>query len=436
MPEDIRTDGGAVFIPVETYELKVTINTLDYTGDLIMARLRSSLSTGYQVVDLEFSIDPNDVIVEDLYGGANIKMAISLLREDGIEGERIDLDLMMLKGDFILNEKTIQSSEHQKDRGHFSVRAIVRPAYKILNTMVNDVFIGTQLFSVVQTLGMSVGATAVKYDTDGQNTSSIDQVIIPPTTFYKIIKEYDRGNPEKFDGFLDQRFGLFNGTAGVFCQFDKNVYIKNLTTRMSKSPAFVVYQLAIDSNQTTVERIMDDVAKGDTFYTYDAVTTDYSGNAKYASLASNFHHIVKPKDTLFWMIDQTLDDVAKSHSVVYQNPNIDKDKQIERTRYYNEDTGYEKEEGLFNARFGRQLADLSTVSLNIERNLPIFKLLQVGDCVEYKPQTLEYADLSGKYILWSSDIQFSRPNVWETTATINLIRTNKKSGITRKPQYR
>ena len=65
MPEDIRTDGGAVFIPVETYELKVTINTLDYTGDLIMARLRSSLSTGYQVVDLEFSIDPNDVIVEE-----------------------------------------------------------------------------------------------------------------------------------------------------------------------------------------------------------------------------------------------------------------------------------------------------------------------------------------------------------------------------------
>ena len=181
---------------------------------------------------------------------------------------------------------------------------------------------------------------------------------------------------------------------------------------------------------------MDDVSGGDTFYTYDTITTDYSGNAKYASLASDFHHVVKPKDTLFVNINQTLDDIAKKYSVVYQNPNIDKDSQISRTRYYNEDTGYETEETLFNSRFGRQIADLSTVSLNIERNLPIHKLLDVGDCVEYKPQMIEYADLSGKYILWSSDIVFTRPSVWTSTATINLIRTNKKTGITRKPNYR
>ena len=435
MPEELN-QGGATFIPLETYELKVTIKDLDYSSDLITARLRSSLSTGYQVVDLGFSIDPNDIIVEDLYGGAPIKLSIVLLREQGIQGERIDLELMLLKGDFQLNEKMMQSTGSQSDRGYFFIRTIVRPSYQVLNTLVNDVFIGSNLSSIINTLGSSVGAKAVKYDSEGQNTSSIDQVLIPPTTFYKIIKEYDRGNAEHFDGFLDQRFGLFDGVAGVFCQHDKTVYIKNLTARMSKSPAFVIYQLAIDSNAQVTEKIMDDASKGDTFYTYDAVTTDYSGNAKYASLASNFHHIVKPKDTLFHTIDQTLDDVAKSHSVVYQNPQIDKDGKINRTRYYNEDTGNEREEGIFNARFGRQLADLSTVSLNIERNLPIAKLLEVGDCAEFKLQTIEYSDLSGKYILWSSDINFRRPNVWYTTATINLIRTNKKSGITRKPNYR
>ena len=205
---------------------------------------------------------------------------------------------------------------------------------------------------------------------------------------------------------------------------------------MSKSPAFTVHHIAIDANTNVVEKIMDDCAGGDTFYTYDSVTTDYSGNAKYASLASDFHHIVKPKDTLFWQIDQTLDGVAKNHSVVYQNPNIDKDSQIARTRYYNEDTGYEKEDVLFNARFGRQLADLSTITLNLERNLPIHNLLEVGDCVEYKPQMLEYSDLSGKYILWSSDIIFTKPSIWTSVATINMVRTNKKSGITRKPNYR
>ena len=436
MPEQLGgSEQGATFIPLETYEIKATIGDLDYTGDLITARLRSSLSTGYQVMDLTFSIDPNDVIVEDLYGGAPIKISISLLREKGIEGERIDLELLLLKGDFQLNEKTLQSTGKEKDRGYFTIRGVVRPAYKILNTFVNAVFLGSSLSAIVHSLGGYVGAT-VKYDTVGQNKSSLDQVIIPPTTFYKIIKEYDRGNPEYFDGYLDQRFGLFNGTAAVFCQFDKTVYIKNLTARMSKSPAFTVHHIAIDANTNVVEKIMDDCAGGDTFYTYDSVTTDYSGNAKYASLASDFHHIVKPKDTLFWQIDQTLDGVAKNHSVVYQNPNIDKDSQIARTRYYNEDTGYEKEDVLFNARFGRQLADLSTITLNLERNLPIHNLLEVGDCVEYKPQMLEYSDLSGKYILWSSDIIFTKPSIWTSVATINMVRTNKKSGITRKPNYR
>ena len=150
MPEQLGgSEQGATFIPLETYEIKATIGDLDYTGDLITARLRSSLSTGYQVMDLTFSIDPNDVIVEDLYGGAPIKISIALLREKGIEGERIDLELLLLKGDFQLNEKTLQSTGKEKDRGYFTIRGVVRPAYKILNTFVNAVFLGSSLSAIV-----------------------------------------------------------------------------------------------------------------------------------------------------------------------------------------------------------------------------------------------------------------------------------------------
>jgi len=41
---------------------------------------------------------------------------------------------------------------------------------------------------------------------------------------------------------------------------------------------------------------------------------------------------------------------------------------------------------------------------------------------------IEYIDFEGKYILWSSIVRFAKSGPsWESTATINLSRTNKKN---------
>ena len=82
----------------------------------------------------------------------------------------------------------------------------------------------------------------------------------------------------------------------------------------------------------------------------------------------------------------------------------------------------------------RRLADLSTLTIDLERNLPVLSLIEVGECVKFKPKTIEYADLEGKYILWSTDIWFRRDNNWQTTAQVKLIRTNKRAGDTIKPK--
>jgi len=435
MPEELKPpEQGGTFIPVETYQIRVVIGSLDYTSDLFSATLKSSLSTGYQIMDLVFSIDPNDIIVEQIYGGQEIKVAIMLLRENAEIGPRIDLDLMMIKMDFQLNEKETQSTTKQKDRGYLFVRTVVRPAYTVLSSLVNDVFLETTLNSIISQLALSTGAK-IEYDIDGQNTTKIDQVCIPPTTLYKIIKEYDRNNPEVFDGFLDQRFGLFDGVPAVFCQYDKTIQIKNLTSRMNQEPTAVVYQLAIDTERKRFEDILGQTTDGRTFYTYATVQTDYSGNAKFASLATDINHIVKPKNALSQTINQNLEEVAQKYGLIYQNQNIFKDVGVDRKKYYNEDTGYETESTIFNSRFSRQVADLATISIQLERNLPIHNLLQVGDCIDFRPLIVEYMDLAGKYILWSTNITFTRPNIWTSVATINLVRTNKVSGQTIKPGF-
>ena len=425
MPEEQR-----VFTPDRSYDIQVKIKNLDYSNDLTSVIFASSLSTAYQVVTLTMLIDPNDVVTEDLFGGEPIKLNITLFREQQYPGPRIDVELMYVSSSFQLTEKSEMTTTMQKDRTILTVVTVARQPFTIMNSLVNKVFIGTNLSSVVSSLASDVSAT-VEFDTDGQNTESIDQLCIPPTTFYKIIKEHTRNDPDVFDGYLDQRFGLFDGVPGVFCQYDNTVYIKNLTAKLKKAQTFTVYELASMRDQKEMDRIMDECLSGNVFYTYDTIQTNYSGNAKFASLATSLKHIVRPNDLLTATLSQELEDVAESYSLHYQAKSISSplyiDSAVTRTRYYNEDTGFNLDATPFNSRFGRTVADLSTVSINVEKNLPVLNLLNVGECVKFKPKTLEYADFEGKYILWSSIINFIRPATWETTATINLVRTNKKN---------
>ena len=419
-----------VFTPNKTYDLQVKVKDLDYTNDMISVVFSSSLSTAYQVVTLTFNIDPNEVIVEDLFGKDPIKLNITLLREQQYPGPRIDIELMYISSSFQLTQKDEMSTQFQKDRTILTIITVVRQAYTIMNTLVNRVFIGTDLSSIISSLASDVGTT-IDYATDGQNTEAIDQVCIPPTTLYKVIKEHTRNDPDVFDGYLDQRFGLFDGVPGVFCQYDGKVYVKNLTANLKKSQTFTVYELAHTKDQKMLERIMDEAMDGKTFYTYDTIETDYAGNAKFAKLGTSLKHLVRPSDTLTATISQELETVAKDYSLLFQGqtsaPRLYIDSAVNRTRYYNEDSGFNEIETIFNSRYARTIADLSTISINLERNLPVLSLIEVGECVKFKPMTIEYSDFEGKYILWSSQINFVRPGDWETTATINLVRTNKKN---------
>lgn len=422
------TEKETFFTPNKMYEIKVKIKELDYTNDVTHVVLASSLSTAYQVIDITFFLDPSDVIIEEVFGGEPIKLSITLLREQNYPGPRIDIELMYLSSDFTLIQKNTSAGVAQKDRVAFTVSTIVRKSYKTMMTLVNDVFIGKSLKDIINSLANNVGAK-LKYDSEGQNITVIDQVCIPPTTFYKIIKEYNRTDNDIFDGFLDQRFGLFSGVPGVFCQHDNVVYIKNLTNKLNKDQAFTVHQLSGDESSKKLDDIFNQSLDGNVFYTYSLIETDYVGNAKFADLASDINHIVKPKDRLAAIVPQTLTGIARNYSLLYstKNKKLFIDPSIERQRFYNQDTGYETESTQFESLFGRQLSDISSLSLQLHRNLPVLNLIDVGECVKFKPATIEYVDFSGKYILWSSEIEFQKEGpTWATTANINLIRTNKK----------
>lgn len=420
MPEKER-----IYSSTRGYDLQLKIKDLDYSADLTGVTIVSSLSTAYQIIVLNLLLDTNDIILEDIFGKDPLKLSVKLMAQDEIPHDSIDFELLYISSEFKASTKTQLSEGYQKDRTPISISTICRTPFKIMNTLVNEVYINKTIREIIEDLAKKIG-TEITYDTDGENTEIINQVCIPPTTFYKIIKEYNQNSLDIFDGYLDQRFGLFNGAPGIFCQYDGKIYIKNLTKKLDKSQTFTIYQLSENGdNQEIIDKSLD----GENFYTYDSINTNFSGNTKFIILAPLLKHIVKPKDTLSFIIDQSLSNVIENYSCVYENKNVEVDSDIStstRIRYYNEDTGNEKIETQFNSRIGRSVSDLATISINIEKNLPILNLMNVGECVKFNSGILEYVDFTGKYILWSSEINFNKEGEWQCTCGVNLIRTNRK----------
>jgi len=440
MPESVqlhqeKNDASAIF--QKTYQIKVTIKDKSYTNDLVGLNIISTLASAYQMISISLFLDPFDVIIESLFGGETIKVQVSLLRELGIPDKTFNLELIYISSNFIFGQKDqgagVQENQPSRERTVININAVLKDSYKTMTTLVNDVFIGKTLREIITSLASKAGAK-LEYDSSGENSSVIDQVCIPPTTFYKAIKEGSVGNEDVFNGYLDQRFGLFDGVAGVFCNYDNTVYIKNLTDRVKKGQLLTIYQLASmreEEKNSYFEDIANEVDEGKAYYTYDNIQTDYFANTKFGTMASDITHIVKPADKLYSFIEKKLEDVAKKYGLVYTSkgnpPDLFINPIVSRKRYISEDTGNELNETIFNARLSKSLCDLSSISFNIERNIDIIEAFKVGDCVKFKPLSVAYQDFEGKYILFRSEINLDRRNGWMATGNLTLIRTNKKS---------
>jgi hypothetical protein len=96
MPEKKR-----VFTPSRSYDIQLKIKDLDYTNDLQQVRFVSSIAGAYQIVTLDISLDPNDIILENIFGKEPLNLQIKMIGR-GIEiipSEHLNIELMYLDSD-------------------------------------------------------------------------------------------------------------------------------------------------------------------------------------------------------------------------------------------------------------------------------------------------------------------------------------------------
>ena len=384
------------------------------------------METPYRTYILDFFLDPDDMIIEKIYGQEPIQIQIkSFGTSENIPHEIIQTNLMALGSKYDLLLKDQQPQIPDKIRSATRIRAVPIEAYSAMTSFVNGVYLETTLRNIVTDLVDQAGAK-LEFDTTNENTTPYDQIIVPPSSLYKALK------------YLNRTFGFFNGLAGIYsssikierksnsavlAKIQPRIHIKNLT----KSKEFgkvVVTQLASDSK----EEDLLDVFDGKTFYTYNPVETEFTANTAFSLYGNKMVHVVKPRNELFRAIEVNTTDFANEYGIITKKDQLffSKQGQEKRVSYFKDHTGYDDEETFIRAIYSKYFSQMSLLKVHLEKWLILENLMNIGTGVKFNSQITDVRDLTGKYVLKFSLIHFLRASRdWECGVTMHLIRTNR-----------
>jgi len=395
----------------KNYEVELLINNKDYSSNIRMVRIISSLRTAYPSIQLFVDIEPDELILESLHGQHPIKLTIYLLEQEGQSKESIEFEIVTLTSNNDLPLLSNDATRKQFERTELIITGVCKKSFEVITTNVNEVFHKKEILTIANELANKAKATNTNFDNQKRNTQIIDQVVIPPMSLYKSLQ------------YLNEMFGFYQGTPSIYCQYDGTLYIRNLTYRLTSSnPLFTLYHLHDLNDQEILKKSND----GKHFYSLSPIKTRYTGNSRTAVIANELKHIVKPSDDLYKIINNNIKDFARKYSLVYNKDELFIHSSLQnRKRYYIDHTGYEDDLSWIASTLGRNLSNLFFISSTLSNNLPVINFINVGETIVFEPQTTEYVSLSGNYILFSSEVILSRLNDWYAEATINLIRTNK-----------
>ena len=407
-------DKSRYWSPSRTYEFELKIGKRDLTPDLMNVTILTSIDLPYQTFILDLFIDPNDFILEEIYGQKPLLLKSKLFATSpSIPLEQIDFELMYLTSNLPIEASMISPQNSVKDRHAITITCVSRKAYTTMNTLTNSVYHGKKISEIINNLATKVGAT-LKYDSRGANNTILDQVLIPPSSLYKNLR------------YLNRTFGLYNGMAGIYCSHDNVLNIKNLTNRIRNTNEFIIYQLPLNVDNSEIIQSCND---GKRFYTIQDIQTQYKGNSAFAYLSPTMKHIVKPSDRLFHSIDVKLEDLTKESGLISKGNKLFFDAQAlsdkKRISVHKDHVGYELTDHFIKSKYSRSLSSITEITIQLEASLRILYLMDVGSSIKVDTRIQSTLDFTGNYILRASHIHFVRSKEWGSAAELFLMRTNR-----------
>lgn len=402
--------------PDVTYDFDLRIDDKDYSNDLVGVRIRSSTNTPYQNISLDLFLDATDLITEEIYGQTPIKLVIRLMAQVAwSQTPQIEFDLLFLNISSDFTPQRAHDSNDQKERVAVRFETISRPSYTTMTTQVNGLYFGKKPHEIINDV-LSKTDAEIEYDTNGRSSLPIDQFLIPPSTLYRTIH------------YLDRTYGIFNGVLGFHCSFDNIIKVQNLTKKMSDSQVLTLHQLATNTDQSKILQETDPTK----FYTKVPVEAFNRANSVFSVLAPTNRYVVKPKNQLYKTISINTKDQAINYGLISKNVSGTADifydeqaiKEDKRIAYHTNQTGYDLDTTFINSNLTQSLQDLTQLRVQVQNNLAILNLMEVGQGVNFLTEITSYNSLNGFYILKASEIGWARSKTWEASADMHLMRSN------------
>jgi hypothetical protein len=396
-----------------TFNFILKINGKEYSNEVQNIRIVSNLQNCWPVFSINLFIPVSDILLENLHGQDDVELQMRSLAFDGTSLEDINFKLMILvnPSSAELSVEGQMIGDKQTDRTNLTLILVVKDAYKTMTKMVNGIYSNKKIKEVVTDLVNKAGNTKLVYDSNGENTDPINQVCVYPVTLYKALL------------YLDKNFGSHNGCPAIYCRYNNELHVINLSDRIKKAAKIIITHLSNSKDNT------DDIKKSNdsiNFYTYTKIKHENKINQEFSKLGKNITYIVKPSNKLFHAIKINLEDLCKEVGANFGNDKVFMNKSMDRDKYCCEDNGNDTSETFIKSSLAKKIFGLNSISLEMEKIFTIEKFLNVGEVVKFKTSTVEYIDLSGQYILQMSDITWNRNGKeWENTIKLKLVRTNK-----------
>ncbi len=425
MSEDINNKNRPIFT------MDCVVNNFDLSSNLQRVRIVSSVASFYPVFLLEFLVEGETIIKEDIFGKDDIELLITQTSEDNSPGFQMDLRLVYAHSQQMLLKNrpqlTLDEEAGQARPDIIMVVCLLKDALKDMSTMVNkcfqEDFQDTPYQAIVNVRDKflpSLGGSL------GLSNFDINETVLPKTfnvprmAFSNFIRYMDQ----------DELGGIYNSPAVAFRGINSFNLFSMRAWQKVQYPHFKIHLLPssfVSEEQDEIfERTKDNEEE---FYTRVPIVTKFSGQTDVISSGGQTVTTVLPTDSLYTRLTTNITDVMKDNAPRDADPTFQHIHQtIKDIEKYSFTPGHESNDKFIRLRMANFIRNTSEIVIRLSRNVIISRLMEPGKAMELKTYSQDYIPYAGLYVVLATDIGFTREEseVYNCNVKIRAARSNIK----------
>lgn len=275
-------------------------------------RIENNISNIYPVINIEFYIDNQAFIDNNIYPQRNLSMYLYYSNEDNTRiDEPLIFDLIILEMQVELPPKVYNNVSNKRDnqRRTMMMTCVSKPSFELMNTTVNKMWTEpTTVRNIVIDLCTSIGVSSEHFEPSKANNSLISQCIIPPMTFRAALD------------YLDATYGIYEGKTFRYANYNGTLEMWDLKTKfdsMKSNAVYKIHKLPVYSDSDAMFKRPAELAQeyADHYISYDSMSTIIRSNDAFIPNGFRQVHVFHPYGDIAEYVNVDMRDIAKSYGM-------------------------------------------------------------------------------------------------------------------------